>query len=175
MHARSCWERLGRRRLIVLNSHSVATLPAKPVPIRPARGGTRRCGAAAGGRRVRGAGPARLLRDGARRMPDVACTPVRDVRPHGLTLSDRHDARPGVAPPGIEPGTGATALRERQSRSHTSQSAIISRKARVHASNGETDSQRPAVCAHNTYLNQPWIHVPDSTPRSARQCNDECN
>ena len=42
-------------------------------------------------------------------MPDVACTPVRDVRPHGLTLSDRHDARPGVAPP----GTGATALRER--------------------------------------------------------------
>ena len=40
MHARSCWERLGRRRLIVfLNSHSVATLPAKPVPIRPAGGG----------------------------------------------------------------------------------------------------------------------------------------
>ena len=110
MHARSCWERLGRRRLIVfLNSHSVATLPAKPVPIRPARGGTRRCGAAAGGRRVRGAGPARLLRDGARRMPDdVACTPVRDVRPHGLTLSDRHDARPGVE--GVAPpGTGATA------------------------------------------------------------------
>ena len=71
MHARSCWERLGRRRLIVfLNSHSVATLPAKPVPIRPAGGGTRRCGAAAGGRRVRGAGPASFYET----VPDVCQT-----------------------------------------------------------------------------------------------------
>ena len=171
MHARSCWERLGRRRF---NRYSlIVTQSLVPCPLNRClydpradtpEAGTRGSGGGA-------SGSARLLRDGARRMPDVACTPVRDVRPHGLNLSDRHDARPGVAPP----GTGATALRERQSRSHTSQFAIISRKARVHASNGETDSQRPAVCAHNTYLNQTWIHVPDSTPATARQCNDECN
>ena len=173
MHARSCWERLGRLRF---NRYSLIVTQSLPCPLNRCLYDPRGGGHAgvelqleAGGFEERvPRGFYETVPDG---MPDVACTPVRDVRPHGLNLSDRHDARPGVAPP----GTGATALRERQSRSHTSQSAIISRKARVHASNGETDSQRPAVCAHNTYLNQTWIHVPDSTPATARQCNDECN
>ena len=71
MHARSCWERLGRRRLIVTQSLPCPLNRCLYDPRGGGHAGVELQLEAAGGRRVRGGGPARQLYE---TVPDVCQT-----------------------------------------------------------------------------------------------------